>query len=150
MLRLAAAIALLAAPALAQGTGEAALTLDGRTMFLSADNASSARPMIRCETRRLSLTFAQLHLRFPMPPFLDVTLVEGAEGWRVEQWRLDRTGTEPDVSVTAGESLIVLSEADTDGAVRFALSGEALGPAGPTGTRILPVELDVTVTCPEE
>lgn len=92
-------LALLSTPfmASAQDTAEAAITLPDRTVFLSADNTSSAVPMVARDGDALHLMFAQLHLGFPLPPTLTVTLSEtGTDtdadtdtGWRVDALTYD-------------------------------------------------------------
>lgn len=140
MRRAAFALCLLCAPMMANadGTAEAAITLQGRTVFLSADNTSSALPMVQRDGALLHLTFAQLHLRFPLPPTLQVTLREDGDGWLLEALSYDA----PTLSIAASPAAFrVVTDPDT---AQLILTGEVLQ-AGTLGIMptLMIVEIDL-------
>ncbi len=138
------------APLTAQGTGEAMVTIRDQTLFLSADNRNSAVPMVVCGADHLSLTFAQLHLRFPMPPFLEITLRNGPEGWSVDALRLDQTGDAIDAFVTPPDARISDMTVAEDGTIGAVLTGQAMVAGSPLGSELVTVDVEFTMTCPAE
>lgn len=91
MRRATLALCLVVAPAAAQAqdTAEAAIILQNQTIFLYADNTVGAVPMIARNGASLRLTFAQLHLGFPLPPVLTVDLHENAGVWHLDAITLE-------------------------------------------------------------
>ena len=138
---IAAALVLATSPALADGPALAHLTLDGRTITLTADPAVTAPRMIRQTGNTLHLRFAQLHLGFPTPPMLNITLTHGESGWSVQAMHLDRTSDRPAV-VFAPAALDITQTGDADQI--FRIEGEALSPDRPP----LPVSLLITMHSP--
>ncbi len=138
------------APLTAQGTGEAIVTIRDQTLFLSADNRNSAVPMVVCGADHLSLTFAQLHLRFPMPPFLRITLRDASEEWSVDTLRLDQTGDAIDAFVTPSDARISDMTVAEDGTIAAVLSGQAMVAGSPLGSELVTVHVEFTMTCPPE
>jgi hypothetical protein len=136
---------LLAAPAAhADGPALAHVTLDGRTLTLTAQNTPFQPPMIRVDGPVLELTFADLHLGFPLPPVLELTLRQADGTWQAGRFRLDIGGViymNDDVQITdiSGEGVEDLS---------FSLHLQTLAPRDPLGVRIVPITADVTMRSP--
>lgn len=134
------------------GQGEAEITVAGRTLFLSADNAAGPHPMIDCGAGRLDFGFARLHLRFPLPPRLDVALTRAAgdpqPGWRLDHARLAFGRGEPDLVLDPATTRIEEIGAGVDDVLRLRLTGSTLRVADLPGARIEPVEIVLEVICP--
>lgn len=118
--------------AFAQDALEAAITLPDRTIFLSADNSASAVPMVARDGDVLQLTFAQLHLRFPLPPFLHLTLIEAADGWRVIAISYD----DPALSIAATPAALNVTGT-------FSVTGDVLL-STPTGPQPHSIRIEIT------
>ncbi|HID68144.1 MAG TPA: hypothetical protein EYP31_07800 [Roseibacterium sp.] len=128
----------------AQDPSQATLTLGDETLFLYADNTASAVPMIWRDGDLLHLTFAELYLGFPLPPFLRVTLREGPAGWQALELTLERTQDDGDIT-TRSLQVISVEHAETG---RIVMTGEALGYVS-GGARPVAIHLELAITFPD-
>lgn len=131
-------LALIPSHAQAQNTAEVAITLQDRTIFLSADNSASALPMVTRDGDALHLTFAQLHLGFPLPRVLTLTLREQAGAWHVDAVSLDG----PTIAIATAPPGFFVSAGEEG--LTFSLIGEALYPS-PLGVVLQSLDIEVTL-----
>lgn len=122
----------------ADGTAEAAITLQDRTIFLSANNTSSALLMVTREDTALLLTFAQLHLGFPLPPVLSLALREETGVWHLDAVSFDA----PTRAIVTAPTAFQISTSE-DG-LHFTFTGEALHHT-PLGVVLRPIEITVAM-----
>lgn len=126
----------LALPAYADGPALAHVTLHERTITLTAEGA-----MVTWDAPRLHLHFAQLHLGFPIPPDLRLTLVEAEGAWRVEAIRYFSL----DAPLALDPSGATIRAASGEGrSLRLEITAEAFTP-GPLG-QPEPTEMEIEVT----
>ncbi|WP_224814492.1 hypothetical protein [Hasllibacter sp. MH4015] len=137
-------LSLATCPAQADGPALAHLTIDGRTLTLSADNDASAHPMIHQDGTTLSLRFAQLHLGFPMPPILTIRLIEDDAGWHVDHIDLQQTGG---ITPALGPPHSV-SVTGTGLDRQFTVAGEALAPDATGAIIPMPYNVEVSLRSP--
>lgn len=139
-----ACLLLCAAPAAADGPALAFVTLEGRTLTLTAQNAPFQVPMIRYEDQTLHLTFADLHLGFPLPPLLDVSLRQDTEGWQVTGLRLE---TAQAVYMNNDAQIVEINDENlADLSLTFLT--EALAPTPPFGFALVPIQVEITLRSP--
>lgn len=130
--------------AIADGPALAHVTLHGRTLTLTAQNAPFQPAMIRANGDTLLLTFADLHLGFPLPPTLDVSLLLGPDGWSVTGVRLDAEG-----AVFSSTTAQIIEILDGDPAsLRLTLSVEALAPDQPFGAMVVEIPIEISLRSP--
>ncbi len=77
----------------------------------------------------VQLSFAQMHLGFPLPPFLSMSLreAEANGGWSVTNLRLERPSTSPPM-VFAPDQLQVTEVSGGTDAMIIVIEGEAMVP----------------------
>lgn len=131
-----------AIPAMADGPALAHLTIEGRTLTLTADESLPAPQMLRRGEDRLDLHFAQLHLGFPLPPHLSVSLQQTETDWTLTTLTLDRSEAEPPLAI--GPETLRLTHGGEAGAETFVISGEAMAQGG----ALIPVHIEITLTSP--
>ncbi|MEJ6391676.1 hypothetical protein V8J82_00325 [Gymnodinialimonas sp. 2305UL16-5] len=139
-------LAILAHGAAAQEPGSAEITLPDHILFLATDLALPGPPLVLWqEDGGLQAQFAQLHLRFPLPPHLTVTLrqIEGG-AWQIDTLSLDQLGMDADYHGRPGDLRITQSDL-SDAWLRLRIEGrvtpDTLGMAQP-------VQIDLRVPLP--
>ena len=143
---LAGAFALLPAFAAADGPALADLTIGADTITLTADATVTAPQMLRRGADRLDLHFAQLHLGFPLPPQLTVSLQQRNGTWTIAALTLERRRAKPPLAI--GTETLRLSYEETDnenaGAATFVITGEAMAPGG----ALVPLRIEMSLRSP--
>ncbi len=148
LLKILALSLVLAHPAHADGPALAFITMQGRTLTLTAQNAPFAPPMIVQDGAAVHLAFADLHLRFPLPPFLDVTLTEHVDGWRVTSLHFSRPEDLATPILTPETAQVIEASGNDINDLHFVIEVDALAQTAPTGTAIIPVRIEITLTSP--
>jgi len=128
----------------ADGPALAHVTLDGQTLTLTAQNAPFQPPMIRPEGRALHLTFADLHLGFPLPPTLALSLLQGPETWSVTALRFD---TADATYLSNFAQIIEINDLYPDD-LSLTLTAEVLAPAPPLGTSLVRIVVEIRLRSP--
>ena len=121
----AALLLVVSSPALADGPALAHLTINERTITLTAE---TTHPPLDDETAtQLDLRFSQLHLGFPMPPILNVALEQRDDTWAVVDLSLDQSNNARPI-VFAAHALQILEVTGDASAPGFVIAGEAMVP----------------------
>jgi len=130
----------LALPAWADGPALAFVTVEGRTVTLTAEGA-----MVAWVEDAVHLHFAQLHLGFPVPPELRLVLADGDSGWRVEALSYHRL--EGPIVLDASTAQIQGASGGPDD-LRVEIAVEGLVPGALGQPEPVPVEIEITLRSP--
>ncbi|MEJ6388240.1 hypothetical protein [Gymnodinialimonas ulvae] len=139
---LAAALALLPAPVAADGPALAHLTVGAQTVTLTADDSLPAPRMLRRDGDVMHLHFAQLHLGFPLPPQLTLSLQQTENTWTLTSFTLERSDAQPPLAV--GTETLRLTQNGAAGPETFVITGEAMAPGG----ALVPLRVEITLRSP--
>ena len=97
-------VALVASPpAQAQDPGAAEIAFTDHTLFLATELAAQGPAMVVWTDTGLNVTFAQLHLSFPLPPLLQVDLRRDGDAWQLQNLHLDQLGLTDDYHARLGD-----------------------------------------------
>ncbi len=124
---------LFSTPVMADGPALAHLTIHDRTITLTAVETPPTTNGL------LTLSFAQHHLGFPLPPRLSVTLQDQNGTWALSAFALERDGTQPPL---AFGTLQVFHDAGPP--ERFVIDGDSLAP----GPQTVPIHVEITLRSP--
>ena len=131
---------LFAAPACADCPSLSHLTIEGQTITLTARTPPAA--LDRDNPAALHLHFAQMHLGFPLPPFLSISLEpNGPDGdWTITTLRLERASPAAPMVFAPDSLRLSGSPADTV----FTIEGDAMVP----GAVLIPIHIETHLSSP--